>query len=237
MTTARPRARRGEGAALRTEILHAARDLLAETGSDDAVSVRAVAERVGVSTPSIYLHFADKDALIDAVCEEVFTELGTAMEEAAQGADDPFDSLRQRGLAYVQFALDNPEHYRIVQMTRGNEVDGARDLLATSTYTNLVESVRRCQEAGVFAPDAEAVEIATTLWAAAHGVAALLINRPELTSHEDRMRVADQCISAAGLGLAMLHRLPDPDSTDCPEGLDVVTLLNATFGPPTVTRP
>ena len=98
---------------------HAARDLLAETGSDDAVSVRAVAERVGVSTPSIYLHFADKDALIDAVCEEVFTELGTAMEEAAQGADDPFDSLRQRGLAYVQFALDNPEHYRIVQMTRG----------------------------------------------------------------------------------------------------------------------
>jgi hypothetical protein len=35
----------------------------------------------------------------------------------------------------------------------------------------------------------------------------------------------------------MLHRLPDPDSDDCPEGLDVVSLLDATFGPPTVTRP
>lgn len=234
MTTTRRRARRGEGAALRTEILHAARDLLAETGSDEAVSVRAVADRVGVSTPSIYLHFADKDALIDAVCEDVFTELGAAMESAAVGVEDPFDSLRQRGLAYVQFALDNPEQYRIVLMTRGSETDGARDLLATSTYTNLVESVRRCQEVGVFAPDADAVEISTTLWAAAHGVAALLISRPELTSAEDRMRVADQCISAAGLGLAMLHRLPDPDSPEC-EGLDVVTLLDATFGPPSVT--
>jgi hypothetical protein len=145
--------------------------------------------------------------------------------------------LRLRGLAYVQFALDNPEHYRIVQMTRGSEIDGARDLLTTSTYTSLVESVRRCQEVGVFAPDADAVEISTTLWAAAHGVAALLISRPELAAREDRMGVADQCICAAGLGLAMLHRLPDPDSDDCPEGLDVVSLLDATFGPPTVTRP
>ena len=55
----RRRARRGEGERLREEILVAARELLAETNDADAVSVRAVAERVGVSTPSIYLHYAD----------------------------------------------------------------------------------------------------------------------------------------------------------------------------------
>ncbi len=53
-------------------------DLLTETGSEDAVSIRAVAQRVGVSAPSIYLHFADKRALIDAVCEEVFEALPLA---------------------------------------------------------------------------------------------------------------------------------------------------------------
>ena len=78
----RHRARRGQGEALRGEILAAARELLAETGNQEAVSVRAVAERVGITTPSIYLHFKDKDDLLDAVCAEVFGALAVAMEEA-----------------------------------------------------------------------------------------------------------------------------------------------------------
>ena len=74
----RHRARRGQGEALRGEILAAARELLAETGNQEAVSVRAVAERVGITTPSIYLHFKDKDDLLDAVCADVFGAFGTA---------------------------------------------------------------------------------------------------------------------------------------------------------------
>ena len=65
----RARARRGEGPRLREEILAAATRLLAETGDEEAVSIRAVAEAVGVTPPSIYLHFADKTELIFAVCE------------------------------------------------------------------------------------------------------------------------------------------------------------------------
>src|SRR5436190_16118530 len=114
----RRRARRGEGELLRAEILAAARDLLAETGSESAVSIRAVADRVGVSPPSIYLHFPDKEALLEAVCAEVFTALDQAMETAAATTTDPFEALRARGLAYVRFALGNPEHYRLVLMRR-----------------------------------------------------------------------------------------------------------------------
>ena len=66
--TARRRAPRGRGGELRGEILQAAMSLLQETGDEAAVSVRGVAQRVGVSVPSLYLHFADKQALIDAVC-------------------------------------------------------------------------------------------------------------------------------------------------------------------------
>src|SRR6185295_14050813 len=64
----RRRAPRGSGDQLRDEILDATTGLLLETGHAKAVSIRSVAQRVGVTPPSIYLHFADKEALLDAVC-------------------------------------------------------------------------------------------------------------------------------------------------------------------------
>ena len=65
----RARLPRGEGALLREEILRATDELLIETASEEAVSIRAVAAKVGVTAPSIYRHFEDKDALMFAVCE------------------------------------------------------------------------------------------------------------------------------------------------------------------------
>jgi len=64
----RRRAPRGQGRKLREEILAAAERLLRETGDQEAVSIRAVADAVGVTPPSIYLHFADKTDLIFAIC-------------------------------------------------------------------------------------------------------------------------------------------------------------------------
>ena len=68
----RPRLRKGEGEQLRREILDATRDLLAEKGNLELVSIRDIATRVGVSSPSIYLHFQDKDPLVYAVCRQAF---------------------------------------------------------------------------------------------------------------------------------------------------------------------
>jgi AcrR family transcriptional regulator len=62
----RPRARRGSGDRLRDDILDAATELLLETAHARAVSIRSVAQRVGITLPSIYLHFEDKNALLDA---------------------------------------------------------------------------------------------------------------------------------------------------------------------------
>jgi AcrR family transcriptional regulator len=69
---ARPRSRRGEGETLREDLLDATELLMIETGSADAVSIRAIADAVGVTPPSIYLHFPDKESLILAVCERHF---------------------------------------------------------------------------------------------------------------------------------------------------------------------
>src|SRR5258708_23797613 len=115
----RPRAPRGSGDLLRNEILDAATELLLESGQARAVSIRSVAQRVGVTPPSIYLHFEDKDALLDAVCARYFEKLDEQMQRAAVGQLSTLDVLRAQGLAYVRFAIATPELYRIATMGRG----------------------------------------------------------------------------------------------------------------------
>ena len=206
----RRRARRGEGAALRGDLLRAAMDLLRETGDEDAVSLRAVAQRVGVSVPSIYLHFADKQALLDAVCEEVFEQLHVRLREAGAAGTDVFDALRRQGNAYVRFALDNPEHYRIVLMKEHADGSSAPDVdMASGAFGYLVESVEACVRAGVF--EGEPAELALSLWAAAHGVAALLVAKPYFP-WPDVEAYVDRTICMAGIGLAAGSRIrPDEE--------------------------
>src|SRR5438309_1238072 len=122
---ARRRASRGSGEQLRAEIVTATKDLLARSGDLDSVSIRAVADAVGVTSPSIYLHFADKDELIEAVVGDVFAELDAAMLAAAKAEEKPLDRLCAYGVAYVQFALDHPEHYRIATMSSLGKTEGA----------------------------------------------------------------------------------------------------------------
>src|SRR5687768_7046220 len=117
-TPVRPRSRRGEGERLREEILAAAEALLVETASEDAVSIRAVAQAVGVTPPSIYRHFADKDMLLLEVCRHSFSHFGAALEEAL-ATDGPVEQqMVELGRAYMRYAREFPEHYRIMFMAR-----------------------------------------------------------------------------------------------------------------------
>lgn len=200
----RKRARRGQGQALRGEVLHAAMDLLRETGDEGSVSLRAVAERVGVTVPSIYLHFEDKAALMDAVCGEVFELLHVVMKEASEGASDPLDALHRQGVAYVRFALANPEHYRIVMSRTPDGLDPAEEVVS-GAFGYLLESVVACTRLGVF--EGDPVELGLRLWAAAHGIASLLIAKPAFPwPRVDE--VVERTMHAAGLGLAVESRLP-----------------------------
>jgi AcrR family transcriptional regulator len=84
---------------LREDAVAQARALAAEGGLR-ALTLRAVAERTGVAHRSLYNHFADREALVDAVAEVVFAELAQALRPART----PADYVR----AYVAFALANP---------------------------------------------------------------------------------------------------------------------------------
>ncbi len=204
----RRRSARGQGAALRGEVLRAAMDLLRETGSEEAVSLRAVATRVGVSVPSIYLHFADKQALLDAACAEVFEALHVAMRTASADAPDPWESMRAMGVAYVHFALANPEHYRIVM--RGAD-RGPSDEIASGAFGHLLDGVATCIGLGIL--EGDPIDLGLKLWAAAHGIASLLIDKPSFP-WPPVDELVDSTICMAGNGLAAGSRLPDDLTLD-----------------------
>jgi AcrR family transcriptional regulator len=198
----RRRARRGEGEALREEILAAAVALLLETENEDAVSIRAVAERVGVSPPAIYLHFSDKEALLEAVCVEAFAEFDTRVAAAAS-VDDPVAALEAIGRAYVSFALDRPEHYRFMFMRRppeGISEPTAAELETMNGLSLVITNVRKAQQAGLIDADKDPILISYALWCAVHGCAALMIAKPHFP-FGDRTSMLDAVIDMAVHGV------------------------------------
>ena len=200
--TRRARARRGEGDLLRAEILAAAERLLIKTGDEGAVSIRAIADAAGVTPPSIYMHFADKTELLAAVCQARFHDLDRVMEEAAGKADNPVDALWARGRAYVRFGLENPEHYRILFMTRpgaDRQQQAVEDLPGMTAFSRLVENVARGMDTGLLIPG-DPFLVATGLWSAVHGVTSLLIARPDFP-WPDVDRLLGHVLEAAVRGL------------------------------------
>ncbi|MEV6432245.1 TetR/AcrR family transcriptional regulator [Nocardia sp. NPDC051463] len=206
----RQRSARGSGQQLRTEILCAAKELLARTGSVEAVSIREISKMVGVSAPSIYRHFADKDQLIEAVVAQVFEDLEAVMRAVGDPAASPMERLRQQGLVYVRFAIEHPEQYRLA--TSPGQTAGAVDqVLGSGAFTHFAAAVSECMAAGLFEP-ADPIPVVMELWASAHGIASLLIAKPYLP-WGDLEAVADRVMRAACVGRVVIDNVLGDDAT------------------------
>jgi AcrR family transcriptional regulator len=180
-STARTRARKGEGDKLRERLLEAAEDLLVKAGHPDNVSVRAIANAAQCTPPSIYLHFADKDELLMEACERRFADLDRFAQDAAEGSDDALESLRLRGRAYIRFGLDHPQHYRLLMMTvheKSLEELDWESSAGVKAFMNLVGAVQRCVDGGSLPEEPPAFQTALGLWATMHGITSLLITFP-----------------------------------------------------------
>lgn len=178
----RTRSPRGKGEQLRDEILAAAERILIETNDQSALSIRAIASAVGVTPPSIYLHFADRNELVFAVCEKQAEQLDRAMEEAAQGGADAWERIRRRGYAYLKWGLDNPEHYRILMMSRPDcTPDRFVDerLADTAGLDAVAADLAAAAAEGSIASLADPVKEAELLWMVIHGVVSLVISKPD----------------------------------------------------------
>jgi AcrR family transcriptional regulator len=171
----RTRSPRGKGELLREEILSAAESILIATNDQTALSIRAIASAVGVTPPSIYLHFADRNELLFAVCERQAEMLQQAMAAAATGVEDPWARIRLRGRAYLDWGLENPEHYRILMMSRPDcTPDRFVDerLADTAGLLPVVEDLATADT-----PDPD--EVSKLLWIMIHGMVSLLISKPD----------------------------------------------------------
>jgi AcrR family transcriptional regulator len=111
------------------EIVHAARELLEEEGSD-ALSMRRLAARLGIQAPSIYKHLPDKRALENALVSEGFAQVSVELDAALEGTDDSLEAL---GVAYRAFARRHPHLYRLMterELDRANLAPGVEDRAA-----------------------------------------------------------------------------------------------------------
>ncbi len=106
--------RRGEGRALRGEILDAATRLLANASAREAVTLRAIAREAGIAAPSIYRHFPDRDAILDAVVSSTFVELLQVCAAAEEGSPTGAGSVEAICHAYLGFAREHPGRYRVL---------------------------------------------------------------------------------------------------------------------------
>jgi AcrR family transcriptional regulator len=174
----RQRNRRGEGDRLRADIVRAATDLLAGLGDDDALSLRAVAREAGVTAPSLYLHFADKAELVEAVLGERFGELDATLEAAAAGLDDPGERLTARAHAFVGFGLAHPGHFKV--MYEGRDLAALRQVPWPGNGRGIQDRVESDVAALMTAgrvPAADPAGVALLLWQGLHGVVALRISK------------------------------------------------------------
>jgi AcrR family transcriptional regulator len=169
----RGRNRRGQGERLREEIIETACRMLEDLGDEQALSLRAVAREVGIATTSLYLHFADLDALVLAALESSHAALTAAIDDAETAAGpDPVARLRERTLVLGHWAHDHPGLYRVMHESPLNK----RTALALARST---AAVQHCMDAGL-APQGDAVTVALDLRAAVHGAVAMRVTQPDL---------------------------------------------------------
>jgi AcrR family transcriptional regulator len=170
-----------EQAHVRTRIIEAARLLFVERGYE-AVSLRKIADSIGYTAPALYTHFKDKADLMRAICREDYAALATTFSRIGRTAD-PVERVVRAGMAYVRFAVEHPNHYRLMFMTpppMGVEPE-PEDLAKIGNpdldgYAFLRAAVDDLVKAGkVREVYADADLLAQVLWAGVHGVVSLQI--------------------------------------------------------------
>src|SRR3982751_2385230 len=80
----------------------------------EGLTLREIGTRLGVSRTALYRHFADKDALLEAVATEGFRTLRQELLGAWEAGGHGLAGFDQMGVAYVRFAVANPSHYRVM---------------------------------------------------------------------------------------------------------------------------
>ncbi len=161
---------------LKNALIKAGVEILSKEGIE-GLSLRKVAQKAGVSHSAPYAHFPDKQSLIAAISTEGFHQLYAELDAAILTYPrNPKKQLQQGALAYVQFALNNTDTFKIMF---SGVLEKEKDYpafveISSKTFDRVVDVVRACQEAGVMSATSTEI-LAVAVWGQLHGIISLAL--------------------------------------------------------------
>ncbi|WP_028921809.1 TetR/AcrR family transcriptional regulator [Pseudonocardia acaciae] len=164
--------RRTPSVAVRDALLRAGRQLL-DQGGPAALGIRDIAAVAGVSPMGVYQRFGSKEGILNALLEQGFTDLGTAINVTPDPAR-PLRALATGMAHYREFAIANPGLYRLMFDLPFPDFSPSPTAISASraTFDRLIDAVRLCIATGDLRPD-DPDELAQQIWAGCHGAVSL----------------------------------------------------------------
>jgi AcrR family transcriptional regulator len=158
---------------LRAALLAEAEQTLRQHGLD-GLSLRELARQIGVSHAAPRRHFADRQALLDALAESGFARLGAELRGAAERAGEDYEArLRATNLAYVRFAVNDAALLELMFAGKHREQAGALHEAADRAFLVILQLIEEGQAGDVLEPG-DPERIGLLLFATMQGIAALV---------------------------------------------------------------
>ncbi|MCS5587084.1 MAG: TetR/AcrR family transcriptional regulator [Porticoccaceae bacterium] len=163
---------------LRKTLLVAAKDLITQHGIE-SLSLRKLAEKIGVSRTAAYHHFKDKNDLLCAIAAQGFRRRQQEMlKQNKDSKQTERQKLQQYICAYVHFAVENPEEYELMFgrcIWKQAKCTAELREVAYASFQQQVEMVGQWQAVGLISGD-NPLRTAQVLWGTLHGIAKLFID-------------------------------------------------------------
>jgi AcrR family transcriptional regulator len=179
--------------ALREAIVESARTILRDGGAR-ALTMRRIADAIDYAPASLYAHFESREALLAELCRDGFAMLRRDLESAARDIAEPRARLAALGQAYVRFALEHSDTYRLIFMedpalTKGvfesTEFDDGRQAFAL-----IIGPLAELRAAGALATSTDPAVMADLFWVIVHGIASLRLSCPAMPAADDATLIA-----------------------------------------------
>lgn len=168
----------GDQSGLRDRLIEAAGRLFVEQGYEH-LSMRRVAQEVGCSQMAMYRHFANKEALTQHLCAQLYSQFTQKMHLQMSAADRPWERIRIFISALIEFASDYPGHYSLIFLQRYSdpEVMVERERLGQEFLRSMRKTIREAlsERTSSSEVDMRLRQIVSCM----HGAAALLIAHPK----------------------------------------------------------